>query len=550
MCDQDQSKFHLHWFQATALGLLASLVAVRAQPSFSNALSLGTVDIGELKEASGIAASRNHDAVLWTHNDAGGGPRLFAIDTLGRHLGSYDLPRFTKVDYEDIAIGPGPVPGVSCLYLGDIGDNNATRQDIQVYQIPEPAVYLRHAARPLTVNLKGVRQLTLAYPDGAHNAETLLVDPLTGDLFIGTKETNVSRLYTADKAQLDAGGTIALRFVREVSFSFASGGDISPTGREIVIRQENSAFLWPRLPGQSVPDALAGTPVGIPVVGQPAEPNGEAIGFDPVGRGYFTLSDSAATQPLYYFGRRSVYAIGPPRLLVAPGATWRYLDTGTNLGVAWQQPGFIDDAWKTGDGQFGYGDNDEQTTVSFGPNGSSRFITTYFRKHFVATNTASVSRLELKLVHDDGAAAYLNGTLVALANLANGAPYNALATATQEDLEDTWFTFAVNPALLLEGTNTLAVEVHQAAANSPDLSFDAQLLAFEAARPEILTAARKPGGAFALTLTGSGSSLTIEASTNLTHWSALGSALLTNGHGAFLDSAATNALRRFYRAAQ
>jgi hypothetical protein len=151
---------------------------------------------------------------------------------------------------------------------------------------------------------------------------------------------------------------------------------------------------------------------------------------------------------------------------------------------------------------------------------------------------------------DDDVAAYLNGTLVALVNLTNAAQFNALATAAQEALENTWFTFPINTALLMEGTNTLAVEVHQVAAGDPDLSFDAQLLAYERSRPEILTTAVSSGGAVTLRLWGSGTSLTIEASSNLTSWAAIGSADLTNGFGVFVDPAVANPECRFYRATQ
>ncbi|HEY2951919.1 MAG TPA: hypothetical protein VGK40_05010, partial [Verrucomicrobiae bacterium] len=233
------------------------------------------------------------------------------------------------------------------------------------------------------------------------------------------------------------------------------------------------------------------------------------------------------------------------------GATWRYLDTGTNLGTAWRAGAYNDSAWRTGDGQFGYGDGDERTTVKFGSKSNNKFITTYFRKSFVATNTTNIGRLDLRLVFDDGAAVFLNGTLVALGNLSSNATASTLANATQEDLEDAWFTFAVNPALLIAGTNTLAVEVHQAATNSPDLSFDAQLIAFETVPPpRILSAVSQSNGTFLLTFTGTFGALAVEASTNFTTWSALGTAPLTNGSGAFLDAPASTIPWRFYRLRQ
>jgi hypothetical protein len=520
------------------------------QPAFSNAVNLGTVNINNLSQASGLAASRNNDAVIWTHNDAGDRPRLFALDTHGRHLGTYTLPNSSNVDYEDLALGPGPVTNVQYLYVADIGDNDSSRSSIQIYQIPEPAVYLRQSTNPVSRNFKGVRRINLVYTNGAHNAETFLLDPLTGDVFIGSKEDNRCRLYRATQAQLNAGTNVNLALAQEISFDVAAGGAISPTGREIIVRNERFARMWLRATNQTVPQALAGPAYSVPVVGEPTEPNGEAVGFDPIGRGYFTLSDSASTQPLYYFGRSSPYDLTPPARLVPAGANWRYLDTGTNLGIAWFAPGFNDSAWKTGTAQFGYGDGDEQTLVGFGASSNNKFVTTYFRTTFTLTNLAEVRQLELRLLFNDGAAVYLNGTLVALANLVGGAAFNSLATNTQATLEDTWFTLPVTPTLLRDGTNTLAAEVHQAAANSPDLSFDLQLLA-TLAPPLVLTSGSfQTATRFQLSLRGPGTNALIQVSSNFVSWTTIGTASLTNGIGAFTDTNATAFSQSFYRAVQ
>jgi hypothetical protein len=111
---------------------LAWSVTGRAAPSFANAVTNGTVSFSGLTEASGVQASRNNANVLWTHNDSGHPAQLFAIDTQGRLLGNYALPGNT--DNEDIAMGPGPVTNVVYLYVGDFGDNGATRANIKVYQ--------------------------------------------------------------------------------------------------------------------------------------------------------------------------------------------------------------------------------------------------------------------------------------------------------------------------------------------------------------------------------------------------------------------------------
>jgi hypothetical protein len=468
------------WPVFTSCLLIWGAAPTAANPTFANAVTNGIVNIAGLTEASGVAASHNNPNVLWTHNDSGHPADVFAIDTQGRLLGTYAIPGNT--DNEDVAIGPGPVTNVSYLYVGDIGDNAATRANIKVYQIPEPAVYARQYTNPVTRTMKGARTITLTYPDGARDAESLFVDPVTGDLFIATKETT-SRLYTASKSQLDTNDTFTLTLVRTINFTVPSAADISPSGNEIIIRRENVADLWLRAPGQTISNALGGSAISIPVTGTAnGEPNGEAIGFDAIGSGYFTLSDSASIQPLRYFARSSNDGPGPPpRELVSAGSVWKYLDDGNNQGTTWRNPGFDDSSWSTGAAQLGYGDGDEQTVVSFGTNANNKYITTYFRKTFLVDNAAVITNLVLKLVVDDGTTVYLNGTPVVYYHLATNASYNTIAAPEQpQDLEDTWFSFRVDPGVLLNGTNTLAVEVHQWSPTSSDLSFDLQLLADEA----------------------------------------------------------------------
>ncbi len=284
-----------------------------------------------LVEASGVVASRNNADVLWTHNDKGGQPRIFAINAEGRWLGTYSLPGASHIDYEDIGIGPGPERDVDFLFVGDIGDKNGNpeRAHVTVYRVPEPAVYQHQVSAPRIAAVRGLTAINLRYPDGPRNAEALFVDPRTGDLFVISKQDTTARIYRATRSQLDRGGFVDMSFLRAISFDVASGADISPNGGEIVIRQENFARLWTRARGQSVGDAFAGAPVVIPVVGSPAEKNGEAIGFDAASAGYFTLSDSLATQPLFHFSRTSESVSRPRQTIVAPGSTWRFLDDGS-----------------------------------------------------------------------------------------------------------------------------------------------------------------------------------------------------------------------------
>jgi hypothetical protein len=527
--------------------LLLLVLSPRAfgAPSFTSAVTNGQVNIAGLVEASGVAASRNNPGVLWTENDSGSPAVVYAIDTQGRLLGTYSLPG--NIDNEDLGMGPGPVPNVSYLYVADIGDNSANRSSIALYQIPEPAVYAWQTNAPVVGRaLKGTRTITLTYPDGARNAEAEFVDPVTGDWFVFTKAAT-SRVYTAPKALLDTTNHITLTFVRTLPFNVPSGADISPLGNEILVRQEDFAALWTRTNGQSISSAIAAPSNAVPVTGiAGGEPNGEAIGFDDYGGGYFTLSDSASTQPLRYFARTSFDGPTPPRRLVPPGATWKYLDNGADAGTAWRTPGFTDAAWSSGAAQIGYGDGDEQTTAQFGPDPNDKFITTYFRRTFSATNVSRIASLTCKLVVADGAIVYLNGTMVATVNLSPGATSTTLATAMPTALRDTWQTHAIDPKWLVEGTNTIAVEVHLASATSASLSFDLQLLATEA---PAITAVAHYGTYTEISLAGSSNSPTVlQGTTDFLSWTTLGLRLLTNGVGTFLDPGPTNRAARFYRA--
>ena len=171
-------------------------------PAFAKAVTNGIVNISNLTEASGVAASRNNPGVLWTENDSGNAAVVYAIDSQGRNLGTYTLPGNT--DNEDIGIGPGPVTNVSYLYVTDIGDNNSDRANIAIYQTPEPAVYFWQTNNPVSSRaMKGTRTIFLTYPDGPHNAEAEFIDPVTGDWFVLTKSNITSQIYTAPKALLD-----------------------------------------------------------------------------------------------------------------------------------------------------------------------------------------------------------------------------------------------------------------------------------------------------------------------------------------------------------
>jgi hypothetical protein len=165
-------------------------------------------------------------------------------------------------------------------------------------------------------------------------------------------------------------------------------------------------------------------------------------------------------------------------VLVPRGATWSYLDDGSDQGSAWAASGFDDSLWATGPAHHGYGDGDEATVVSFGSDPNDKHITSYYRHEFVADPSA-YSKLRIRVLRDDGAVVYLNGVEIVRDNMPAGSiTSTTLASNAQSGSdEDVFQIFDIALAGLAIGTNVLAVEVHQSSGTSSDTSFDLDLLA-------------------------------------------------------------------------
>lgn len=258
----------------------------------------GNLDSGKIDEASGLAASWRNPGVFWTHNDGSGG-KVYAISAAGNLLGTFDLD-VSWSDSEDIATGPGPQPGASYIYLGDIGSNSESREEVRLYRFAEPEVLQEWREDPVKEDLAGVEELTLAYPDGKYNAEALMIDSIRGEVFVVTKQNSRARIYKASLNALSDGATTPMTFALDLSFPVVSAGDISPDGRLVALRNETDAFVWQKAPGEPLEDALRRPSGELRIVGPPEEPNGEAIAFLPESNGYATISEGEGAS-LYTF---------------------------------------------------------------------------------------------------------------------------------------------------------------------------------------------------------------------------------------------------------
>lgn len=167
--------------------------------------------------------------------------------------------------------------------------------------------------------------------------------------------------------------------------------------------------------------------------------------------------------------------------LLPAGSTWKYLSDGIDQFSGWREPRFDDSAWPSGPAELGYGDGDENTVTSDGPNQDEEWnITTYFRTTFPVDNPDLIFSLLVRLKRDDGAVVHINGVEVTRTNMPAGEPgYGTRAIYIMNNSDETDFlTLSVPSSMLVRGKNSIAVEIHQVTEYSDDLSFDLELIAY------------------------------------------------------------------------
>lgn len=205
--------------------------------------------------------------------------------------------------------------------------------------------------------------------------------------------------------------------------------------------------------------------------------------IDPVNDAY-TFADPFFNNPVTvgpdFTTADFVVSTNPPptvTALIAANSTWKYLDTGVDQGTGWSATSFNDTSWATGAGILGYTDGNDQinTTISFGADANNKRITYYFRRAFTVANPAAFTSLLLKTLRDDGVVVYLNGTEVFRDNMPAGAPaYGTLASGSLE-AGGTYLQQTLSSSGLIAGNNVIAVEIHQSAPDSSDVGFDLAL---------------------------------------------------------------------------
>jgi hypothetical protein len=239
----------------------------------------GRVRIPGVDELSGLVASRRRAGIWWSHEDSGAGPVLWALRGDGSPAGRWDVAGAGAVDWEDIAAGPGP-DGQPVLYVADIGDNAGSRASIDVYRVPEPG--------PGSGTTAPAARLALRYPDGAHDAEALLVDPRRGTLVVVTKGLTGGRAY-ALPAPLPFGGSAMLRRGPRIGLGLVTAGDVSRNGAVVALRGYGQLAVWTRRGREPLTTTLRRPPCTSPTT--LADGQGESLALDSTGTSFRTVPE-------------------------------------------------------------------------------------------------------------------------------------------------------------------------------------------------------------------------------------------------------------------
>jgi hypothetical protein len=288
------------------LGILTLPASAAAQDVVtpSKSTRVATLEDTRIKESSGLTPSQVESGVFWTLNDSGGEPCVFAIDIHGHTRAKARLAGAVNFDWEDLCSGRDE-KGRPVLYIGDIGDNLRIRRTLQIYQIAEPRLVADGLRAPEIITEAPV-VWHVSYPDGAHNAEGLLVHPKTRRIHLLTKsEDGKSALYAFPASVPDDGKPVILEKVAGITFPgyprtgkrivddrMCTGAAFSPDGSRLVASTYSSLYEWPLPAGTTLANALAKRPVRlVPDLLRQLE----AVCYDPDGRTLWITSEHLPT---------------------------------------------------------------------------------------------------------------------------------------------------------------------------------------------------------------------------------------------------------------
>jgi hypothetical protein len=259
---------------SVVLLLPASLAGQTLAPRPVVATLTGSFQDPALTESSGAARSRILPGVLFTINDSGHDPVVFAFDTTGRALGSWRVPGVANRDWEALSVGP--CPAGSCLYLADTGDNLERRPAVTIYRLREPATFARFGGTSDTTPLE-LDSALVRYPEHPNDVEALWAGD-DGSLSLVTKgRRDGVRLFHVPVAAFGAGAAVTAELQQVLPMvpdqrlgRWVTDAARAPDGRRVAIRTYTELYLYPLFPSGGL-----GTPRVCNLAG--LEPQGEGV---------------------------------------------------------------------------------------------------------------------------------------------------------------------------------------------------------------------------------------------------------------------------------
>lgn len=255
----------------------------------------GRIESAEITESSGIAASRCQADVLWTHNDSGDKAFVFAINSKGKKLATFLVSGAENKDWEDIATFKDAA-GNCFIYVADIGNNERLRSEFSIYRFKEPKVsetYL-NSSKKNPIPTETAEIIKFSYPDFRHDAETLMVHPKTGDIYILSKRlSGASSVYKLpgdyDSSKANVLQKITDFTVPAIPNGFLTGGDISPDGNRVVVCDYFAAYEIVLPEASNDFDEIWKQTPKIIQLGEREQ--GEAVGYSADGNSIFATSE-------------------------------------------------------------------------------------------------------------------------------------------------------------------------------------------------------------------------------------------------------------------
>lgn len=270
-----------------------SMKELSTDSGYVGPVAVGVIENRQIDEASGLAVSRSFKDHLWTHNDSVDHNRIFLIGPDGSDAGTFRIRNTGNRDWEDMSIGPGPETGINYLYVADIGDNDMKYDVKTIYRFREPDLI----DPEVTIQwVEGEDVIRFRYPDGKKDAETVMIDPRTKDIYVVSKSDFPTVVYVAPYPQ-NTQDVFDIEILGTLPFVGATAGDISSDGKNIAIKTKERVYNWIRNDNETVRSALMRPPVLLPYL---PEVQGEAIAWTKTGESYFTLSESKGIIPVLY----------------------------------------------------------------------------------------------------------------------------------------------------------------------------------------------------------------------------------------------------------